>query len=215
MNGCIATEYVLECERPGRWHAQAVLTTSTSGRRSTVAEANSSTKSAQSQNPLSRREKKKEIDRRYRRTQVRKEISRRYGQSLAGKATRKRAKSRYEGSSQGRVRTRQYQRKQRQKNRECVFNHYGNVCARCGFSDYRALSIDHINGGGTKHRKETGDGSSFYEWLVARNYPDGFQTLCMNCQFIKRYENNEMNRRIQIATVAKEQLPLFDGLNES
>lgn len=25
----------------------------------------------------------------------------------------------------------------------------------------------------------------------AENYPEGFQTLCMNCQFVKRAERNE------------------------
>jgi hypothetical protein len=72
-------------------------------------------------------------------------------------------------------------------------------CVKCGFSDLRALSIDHINGEGNKHRKELkihgGGGSNFYDWLVRKNFPSGFQVLCMNCQFIKRVENNEYHRR--------------------
>ena len=64
-----------------------------------------------------------------------------------------------------------------------------NVCAHCGFDDIRALSIDHIDGGGTKHRKEIkGD---MYDWLKRNNYPKGYQVLCMNCQFIKRVERRE------------------------
>ena len=62
-------------------------------------------------------------------------------------------------------------------------------CAKCGFSDTRALSFDHINGGGRKHRKEVG-GRIWY-WLIKNNYPDGYQILCMNCQFIKRTEQRE------------------------
>ena len=68
----------------------------------------------------------------------------------------------------------------------------GNMaCSRCGFADIRALSVDHINGGGTKHRSEVGEGRAFWRWLVKNNYPEGYQILCMNCQFIKREENQE------------------------
>lgn len=73
-----------------------------------------------------------------------------------------------------------------------VYAHYGGGCRRCGFGDIRALSIDHINGGGNRHRKEIGRGNSFWRWLKKNNYPSGFQILCMNCQFIKRYENKEL-----------------------
>jgi len=64
-------------------------------------------------------------------------------------------------------------------------------CSRCGFSDMRALSIDHINGGGTRHHAIVGHGTVFYQWLQKNNCPEGFQVLCMNCQWIKRQERNE------------------------
>jgi len=72
-----------------------------------------------------------------------------------------------------------------------ILTHYGNgklSCVRCGFSDIRALSIDHINGGGNEHRKVEG---YFYTQLKKKGFPEGFQTLCMNCQFIKRDEKKE------------------------
>jgi hypothetical protein len=77
-----------------------------------------------------------------------------------------------------------------------VFKHYSPElkCQKCGFNDLRALSIDHINGGGRKHRKEIGGQGNLYTWLVKNNYPNGFQVLCMNCQFIKRIENCETGR---------------------
>ena len=66
-------------------------------------------------------------------------------------------------------------------------------CVRCSFSDIRALSLDHINGGGTKRRRETGRTSrSLYAWLKRSGFPPGYQTLCMNCQFVKRSENKEL-----------------------
>lgn len=56
------------------------------------------------------------------------------------------------------------------------------------------LSADHIKGGGFKQRKELkiGAGYHFYAWLRKNNYPEGYQVLCMNCQFIKRVKQNEM-----------------------
>ncbi len=66
------------------------------------------------------------------------------------------------------------------------------VCAHCGFEDVRALSLDHINGGGEKAKREAGvSGLRWYRWLIKNNFPPDIQVLCMNCQFIKRYTNNE------------------------
>ena len=78
-----------------------------------------------------------------------------------------------------------------------ILTHYGGgkpVCVKCGFNNERALSIDHLNGGGIQHFKQkgVGYGQKFYYWLKRNNYPEVYQTLCMNCQFIKRFENNEV-----------------------
>jgi len=35
-------------------------------------------------------------------------------------------------------------------------------------------------------------GSRFYYWLRRQGYPEGYQTLCMNCQWIKRSETTNM-----------------------
>ena len=76
-----------------------------------------------------------------------------------------------------------------------VLTHYGKgkcACVICGFDDdIRALSIDHLNGGGTQHRRSLSGtsgfgGKDFCRWLKRNGYPKGYQTLCMNCQFIKR-----------------------------
>lgn len=78
-----------------------------------------------------------------------------------------------------------YHRKQKIK----ALTHYGNgkcACVRCGFDDIRALSIDHINDDGNIQRKVV---KNIYVWLRKNDYPEGYQTLCMNCQFIKRAEN--------------------------
>jgi hypothetical protein len=77
-----------------------------------------------------------------------------------------------------------------------VLTHYGNgncKCMLCGESRHQCLSIDHVNGGGSKHVKQIK--TSLYQWLKNNNFPGGFQTLCMNCQFIKRTEEGECIRR--------------------
>lgn len=66
------------------------------------------------------------------------------------------------------------------------------ACGKCGFSDIRALQLDHIHGGGSKQRKLLG-GVGTYSWMRKNNYPIGFQVLCANCNWIKRYENKEHN----------------------
>ena len=83
-----------------------------------------------------------------------------------------------------------------------VLTHYSGgkcACVLCGFDNLKALSIDHINGGGLKHRRELGidSGSNFYVWLEKENLPEGFRTLCMNCQYI------EHNKRMEEKYVAK------------
>lgn len=48
------------------------------------------------------------------------------------------------------------------------------------------LAIDHIDGGGTQHRKSTGS-KYMMSWLKVHNYPPGFQTLCHNCNMAKGF----------------------------
>jgi hypothetical protein len=63
-----------------------------------------------------------------------------------------------------------------------VLEHYGKDCVCCGESNWECLTIDHMNGGGTKHREETKRfGTGFYMWLIKNNFPEGYQTLCWNC----------------------------------
>ena len=61
-----------------------------------------------------------------------------------------------------------------------------------GCRDIRCLSIDHINDDGAEHRRQlygtNASGLRFYNWLKRNGYPDGFQVLCMNCQWIKKEE---------------------------
>ena len=76
----------------------------------------------------------------------------------------------------------------RQQIKLAVFEKYGGArCACCAEERLEFLSIDHINGGGAKHREQiTGDrrnGSNLYFWLRTQGFPPGFRVLCMNCNF--------------------------------
>lgn len=67
-----------------------------------------------------------------------------------------------------------------------VFNHYGMKCACCGESRWQFLTIDHINGGGNKQRIELGmKGHKFHRWLRRQGYPEGYRTLCYNCNCVR------------------------------
>jgi len=76
-------------------------------------------------------------------------------------------------------------RKYREKKKILVLSHYSKElkCACCGENHIEFLSIDHISGGGTKHRRKIGGkgGFHFYLWLEYNNYPDGYRVLCYNC----------------------------------
>lgn len=74
-----------------------------------------------------------------------------------------------------------------------VLTHYGNgkcACVKCGESRMACLSIDHILGGGNRHRKVYKNTQSLYRLLLSEK-PKGYQTLCMNCQWVKRREEGE------------------------
>jgi len=92
-----------------------------------------------------------------------------------------------------------------------VLSHYSPdlKCSGCGFSDTRALSIDHIKGDGAKHRKKIGN-VDLYRWLRKKNFPKGFQVLCFNCQWIKKFENNEVNKG---GYIRKKKIPKVQCLN--
>jgi hypothetical protein len=79
-----------------------------------------------------------------------------------------------------------------------VFKHYSNgelECSICKCNDYRVLNIDHINGGGLKHRREIGfGGANFFRWLTKNNFPDGYRVLCRNCNWIAHLEKQSKSK---------------------
>lgn len=76
-----------------------------------------------------------------------------------------------------------YHSEYRKRQRELVLSHYGNACICCGENKYEFLTIDHINGGGSEHKRQIK--TSLYGWLIRSKYPSGFQVLCYNCNSAK------------------------------
>ena len=66
---------------------------------------------------------------------------------------------------------------------------FGGKCQCCGFSDPRALQVDHIDGGGNQERKVLKGTGSRYKAVLAD--PARYQLLCANCNWIKREEEQE------------------------
>ena len=65
---------------------------------------------------------------------------------------------------------------------EAIMAYGGYRCARCGETEPKFLTLDHIFNDGSAHRKEIGNrGSGIFKWLRDHQYPAGFQILCMNC----------------------------------
>lgn len=86
-------------------------------------------------------------------------------------------------------------RKYQDKIRKKILDFFGNKCANPynidhgGFiNDTRYLQLDHKNGGGGKEIKRLGQRKVYRRAL---EYPEEYQLLCANCNWIKRYENNE------------------------
>jgi hypothetical protein len=81
--------------------------------------------------------------------------------------------------------------------RKEIIDLLGGKCSRCGFDDYRALQIDHVEGGG---RKEIESLKSSYLFHVIKEIKAGskkYQCLCANCNWIKKWENKEVGKYLE------------------
>ena len=86
---------------------------------------------------------------------------------------------------ENRERTNELARLRNRRLKRLCFDHYGGICQCPGCSEDRIefLTIDHIDGGGNKHRKEAGinSGTQLYQWLKNHDWPEGYRVLCYNC----------------------------------
>lgn len=61
-----------------------------------------------------------------------------------------------------------------------ILKAYGHACACCGESIAEFLALDHVDGGGTKHRRRRAQ-SGVYVDVVRQGFPDTYRLLCHNC----------------------------------
>src|SRR5215813_7812197 len=67
-----------------------------------------------------------------------------------------------------------------------VWSHYSNgtpACACCRETRLEFLCLDHLDGGGNRHREAAGFTSrrALYQDLRESNFPAGYRVLCHNC----------------------------------
>lgn len=82
--------------------------------------------------------------------------------------------------------------KGQQRVRRRLIEALGGRCVQCGFSDWRALQVDHVNGDGRKDPHRYGSRYAYSKIVLANR--DRYQLLCANCNWIKRYECGEHGR---------------------
>lgn len=64
-------------------------------------------------------------------------------------------------------------------------------CNNCGEAHVEFLEVDHINGGGRKH-KQRENITDMYSYLKNNNFPEGYQILCANCNIAKVISKNKI-----------------------
>lgn len=77
--------------------------------------------------------------------------------------------------------------------RSAAIRKLGGKCVRCGFSDERALQIDHPKGDGYLERKMYYSNYTYYRRIALCELKGDHQLLCANCNLIKARENDELN----------------------
>ena len=71
-------------------------------------------------------------------------------------------------------------RQKSQQFRQMILDAYGAKCACCGETRREFLAIDHVHGGGGKHRKAKSTEGTWKE-IVAKGFPPEYRILCHNC----------------------------------
>lgn len=72
--------------------------------------------------------------------------------------------------------------------RRSVVDALGGACACCGVSRYEFLAVDHIHGGGNRHRQRKPGGNAIWLEIQSEGFPrDKYQILCHNCNMARGF----------------------------
>ncbi len=110
------------------------------------------------------------------------------------------------------IKNRKAELQYRQRLRSQILDLLGNKCAVCGFSDPKALQIDHIHGGGYRQRQGVGIDNQYR--LILEVKGEGYQLLCANCNQIKKYVNKENRHRATATTLVNEKTQQLNFLED-
>ena len=92
--------------------------------------------------------------------------------------------------SRNRIKVNGYYRRVRLEAKLDCFEHYSGgrmECSCCGEKIVEFLTLDHINGRDKRNYLDQIRGSDVYLFLRRRNFPKGYQVLCMNCNWGRRW----------------------------
>lgn len=64
-------------------------------------------------------------------------------------------------------------------------------CQKCGFDDMNCLVLDHVNDDSWHNHNPYTCGSENYSEAIRENFPDKFQVLCRNCNWLKELERRQ------------------------
>jgi hypothetical protein len=114
--------------------------------------------------------------------------------------TKKESDAKWRNSNRDKIS--EYNKKRRLEAKHIILNKYGKSCVHCGFDDIRALQIDHIEDNGAEERKSLGgqkvSGANFYLYLIKQGLPEGYQTLCANCNNIKQWDRVKRSQGVTL-----------------
>lgn len=69
-----------------------------------------------------------------------------------------------------------------------MLTEYGGHCTCCGETEFKFLTLEHVNGGGNLHRKQFHKADGTWADLKRRGWPkEGLTILCWNCQMAKTH----------------------------
>jgi len=78
------------------------------------------------------------------------------------------------------------------EDRMIVLSHYSlesyPICARCGENEIGFLEIDHVKG---VIEKDGRGGNALVKYIIANNFPENYQVLCTNCNWLKYRESQK------------------------
>lgn len=112
-------------------------------------------------------------------------------------------------------RARDYRKIWEQKKRIECLTYYGDgklSCICCGESVYQFLTLGHINDNGQEERKLYGNQMNIILRLIKLGFPEGYETVCWNCNLGKRSNKGICPHKIRSRVPVELKTIKFNGI---